>query len=166
MYRIIGADGRQYGPVAANDVLLWIAEGRVAAQTLALAEGAPQWKPLAQFVEFAPALAGRGAAPPAAFPVLLAPVPSNNAMAVTALIMGILAIIPGMCCCHGLPFNLLGIIFALVALSQIRRDPMAQQGRGMAVAGLVLCLLSVLMSIIFVLFAIAISVPDILRNLH
>ena len=63
------------------------------------------------------------------------------------MIMGILSITCGMCCCYGMPFNLLGIIFSLVALAQIRNDPHSQQGRGRAWrrgAGALRCLSSLL----------------------
>jgi TM2 domain-containing membrane protein YozV len=54
MYKIIGTDGQQYGPVNADQVRRWLAEGRVNAQTLVQAEGSPEWKPLISFPEFAP----------------------------------------------------------------------------------------------------------------
>ena len=56
MYKIIGADGREYGPITADQLREWIAEGRANAQTRALAEGAAQWKPLTEYLEFAAAL--------------------------------------------------------------------------------------------------------------
>ena len=56
MYKIIGADGREYGPITAEQLREWIAEGRANAQTRALAEGAAQWKTLTEYLEFAPAL--------------------------------------------------------------------------------------------------------------
>ena len=40
MYRIIGADGREYGPIPAEQLRQWIREGRADAQTRARAEGA------------------------------------------------------------------------------------------------------------------------------
>ena len=52
MYRIIGADGRQYGPVSAEQIRQWISSGRANAQTMAQAEGATEWKPLCNFPEF------------------------------------------------------------------------------------------------------------------
>ena len=51
-YRIIGADGRQYGPVTEEQLREWIAQGRAAAQTLVQIEEATDWKPLAQIAEF------------------------------------------------------------------------------------------------------------------
>src|SRR5215471_8191835 len=53
MYRIIGIDGQQYGPVAAEQIRGWLAESRVNAQTLVQLEGAQEWKPLVSFPEFA-----------------------------------------------------------------------------------------------------------------
>jgi hypothetical protein len=52
MYRIVGADQKQYGPISADQIRQWIAEGRVNAQTQVCAEGTQEWKPLALFPEF------------------------------------------------------------------------------------------------------------------
>ncbi|PWU20256.1 MAG: hypothetical protein C5B50_04415 [Verrucomicrobia bacterium] len=70
MYKIIGADGQPYGPVAADQLRRWVSERRVNGLTLAQAEGSSDWKPLASFAEFAgefgpPTLQ---APPPAAMP--------------------------------------------------------------------------------------------------
>ena len=59
MYKIIGADGQQYGPVTAEQVREWIATHRANAQTQAQTEGATDWKPLSAFPEFADALAAK-----------------------------------------------------------------------------------------------------------
>ena len=53
MYRIVGKDGQQYGPVSAEQVRAWIAENRANAQTLVQTEGAQDWKPLGSLAEFA-----------------------------------------------------------------------------------------------------------------
>lgn len=52
MYKIIGADQKQYGPISSDQIRQWISEGRVNGQTMACAEGSDEWKPLAQFAEF------------------------------------------------------------------------------------------------------------------
>ncbi|MGD0613893.1 MAG: GYF domain-containing protein, partial [Verrucomicrobiota bacterium] len=52
MYKIIGADGRQYGPVGADQMRRWLAEGRINAQTLVQPDGAQEWKRLGSFSEF------------------------------------------------------------------------------------------------------------------
>jgi len=67
-YRIVGGDQKQYGPVSAEELRQWIAEGRLNAQTQAQVEGDAVWKPLSEYPEFADALrtAPKLAAPPLA----------------------------------------------------------------------------------------------------
>ncbi len=59
MYRIIGGDGREYGPVAASQLAQWIAQNRANGRTLVRPEGASEWTPLAEVPEFAAAFATR-----------------------------------------------------------------------------------------------------------
>jgi len=58
MFKIIGGDGSQYGPVTVDQVRDWIASGRANGQTMAQREEDTEWRPLSQFAEFADALAG------------------------------------------------------------------------------------------------------------
>jgi len=53
MYKILGVDGREYGPVTAEQLRQWIREGRANAQTQAQAEGSAEWNPISSFPEFA-----------------------------------------------------------------------------------------------------------------
>src|SRR5881396_2573755 len=62
MYKIIGADQKEYGPVPSDQVRKWIAEGRANAQTKARAEGGNDWKSLSDFTEFAESLAAQAPA--------------------------------------------------------------------------------------------------------
>jgi len=93
MYKIIGADGQQYGPVGAEQIRRWIAEHRVNAQTFVQTEGAPEWKALGMFPEFAadlkPAPPAFSTAPP---PVALPPgtVTAKASNKVAAGVFGIL----------------------------------------------------------------------------
>ena len=52
MYKIIGADGAEYGPVSAELLHQWIQQGRVSLQTQAQLEGSADWKPLSSYPEF------------------------------------------------------------------------------------------------------------------
>lgn len=63
MYKIVGADGRQYGPVNAAQLREWIMAGRANAQTMAQIEGSAEWKPLGSFPDFADLKAGAGIPP-------------------------------------------------------------------------------------------------------
>jgi TM2 domain-containing membrane protein YozV len=93
MYKIIGTDGQQYGPVSAEQVRRWIAESRVNAQTLIQPEGAQEWKALSAFPEFvaelrpAPPLFSAGPPPAVAPPSTIAAKASNK---IAAGIFGIL----------------------------------------------------------------------------
>jgi len=143
MYKIIGADGKLYGPVSAEQLRQWLAEGRANAQTQALADGAAEWKPLGALPEFAghfapPTPPVIGALRPA-FPAF-GQMPRTNSFATTGMICGILSLV--MCCCYGFPFNILGIVFSLIALAQINRHPEVYEGYGLAMAGLILSILS------------------------
>jgi hypothetical protein len=66
-YLIIGGDGKEYGPVTDADVRKWIAEGRLSALSQAKSESDAEFRPLAQFPEFAEAFA------PASAPATIAP---------------------------------------------------------------------------------------------
>lgn len=78
MYKIIGADGQQYGPVGMEEIRRWVAENRVKAQTLVQIEGTAEWKPLSSFPEFASEL--KAAPPPfSATPPTIAPLSSTLA---------------------------------------------------------------------------------------
>jgi hypothetical protein len=148
MYKIIGADGKEYGPIPAEQLRQWIAEGRVNAQTKVLPEGALEWKTIRDLPEFAASLP----APAPMAPISLAPPtsgPTTNGLAITGMILGILSMATA-CCCYGLPFNLGGIICSSIALSQIKNNP-NQQGRGMAIAGLILSLLSIALAVLMAL---------------
>ena len=68
MYKIIGADQREYGPCSADDLRRWFREGRLNGQTMIQAEGGTEWKPLAAFPEFASLLSG--ALPPGVPPTI------------------------------------------------------------------------------------------------
>jgi hypothetical protein len=166
MYRIIGVDGREYGPITADQLRAWIAEGRANGQTKARAEGAAEWKPLTEFLEFAQALAGTRSPLFAPGPISIRPTPRTNSLALTSMILGLFSMTCGLCCCYGFPFNVLGIIFALVALAQIRKDPLSQQGKGLAIAGLVLCLLSVVLAALCLTLGLALNMPDIMRQIR
>jgi TM2 domain-containing membrane protein YozV len=94
MYKIIGADGKEYGPVAAEQLAQWIREGRANAQTKVQGEGQAEWKHLANFPEFQASLGISDGAPPPISP----PVPGYGATrppgADKKIVAGVLALIP------------------------------------------------------------------------
>jgi hypothetical protein len=97
MYRIIGADGREYGPVSTEQLRQWIAESRVNQQTRVRVEGSTEWKSLADFPELA------SMAPPP----LTASIPAARPHVPNYLAQSILVTL--FCC---LPFGIPAIVFA------------------------------------------------------
>lgn len=62
MFRVKGADQKEYGPVGEDILRQWIQEGRMNRFSLVQKEGESGWKPLEQFPEFSEALAAIPAA--------------------------------------------------------------------------------------------------------
>lgn len=58
MYKIIGADQKEYGPVSADQLRQWITEGRINAHTLIQGVGETTWRPISTFPDFASSFAG------------------------------------------------------------------------------------------------------------
>jgi Domain of unknown function (DUF4190)/GYF domain 2 len=154
MYRIIGTDGRQYGPVSLEQIRQWIAEGRVESHTPIFAEGAKEWSFAGRLPEFANYFATT--TPP---PIRAPGRPlQTSGFATAGLVCGIFAWVC-CCCCGGFPFNLFGLVFSLIGLSQTGRHPENYKGRGEAIAGLVLSLASLLLGIGWWLWNLALHPP-------
>ena len=75
-YKIIGGDGREYGPIAAEQVQQWVAEGRANAQTRVLAEGSTEWKPLGSYPELLPATSPAPSVSPPGAPAIVGAEPT------------------------------------------------------------------------------------------
>lgn len=146
-YHFIGGDGKTYGPYSQEQMQQFFAENRVNPQTQVNADGGA-WQPAGSFPELISMQppGGGGYIPPQQ-------PGGTNGMAIAGMVLGILSIVTVYPCC-GLPFNILGLIFSAVALSQIKRNP-HQQGKGMANAGLVCSLIGLSILALLFLFGIA-----------
>jgi hypothetical protein len=164
VYKIIGADGKEYGPISLEVLRQWMAEGRANGETRVLPEGSTEWKTIAELPELKSVVATISAPPGSApVPISLPARPRNNSYAVAGLTLGILSLTLGLCCCYGFPFSIPGVICSTLALNQFKQDP-TQQGRGLAIAGLVLSILSIILGIGLVIFAVSFSGPDMWRR--
>jgi hypothetical protein len=159
MYRIIGSDGREYGPISADQLRQWVAQGRANATTPTLAEGATEWKPLASIPGFS-SMPFAPASTPAVFPSGPFPSQKNNPFALTGMILGIVSLTFGLCCCYGWPFSITGLIFSIIALGQIKSHPERYTGSGMAIAGIILCCLSLILFVALICFGVVGSLLD------
>jgi uncharacterized membrane protein len=66
MFSIIGGDGKEYGPVTADQVKAWMAAGRANLATKVKLVGTDQWKPIAEVPEITGSAAAGGIAAPIA----------------------------------------------------------------------------------------------------
>ena len=113
MYKIRGADQREYGPVTADQLRQWITEGRANSQTMVQGPDSTEWKPLSSFAEFAgvlPAAAAATAPSTTGYSGVGGAQPTVpnylwQSIAVTA------------CCC--LPFGIAAIVFAAQVNSKL-----------------------------------------------
>ena len=136
MFKIIGGDQKEYGPISADQLRQWIAANRVNAQTKVQEAGSTDWRPLAEFCEFADALKGR-AVPAAAAPPT-PPLPSVSAsgeaqrsrLAVASLVLGILGVFT-----LGVT-ALVGLILGIVAHVRISGSRGRLSGSRTATAGI------------------------------
>ncbi len=135
MYTIVGGNQQPYGPVEADLIRAWVAEGRANANTIAKA-GDGAWKPLRTFPEFADlfpnvaSITAGPAAPPTldtatpppfgGTPTSAAPsfnqgLPQMHTLSVVGLVCSCLGLLP--CCC--LPFSLVGLICSVIGYKQL-----------------------------------------------
>jgi hypothetical protein len=157
-YTVIGNDGRTYGPAGEEQIHQWIAQERVESRTPVLVEGAGDWTFLGLLPEFAKEFSGT---PPVIAPTQTGATRTRktNSLATAGLVCGILA---WACCCCCVPFNLLGLIFSIIALVQINARPDIQEGRGLAITGLILSATNLLWCLGFTIFNFATNQSNIL----
>jgi hypothetical protein len=138
MYKILGGDQKEYGPVTAEQVHEWIVQRRANAQTMVQAESSTEWKPLSACPEFASMLA---ASPPVATTTAAAiednpmskVVPYKNPKALIAYYLAIFSLIP----CIGLLLGIAALILGILGLNAARAQPNAH-GKVHAWVGIIL----------------------------
>lgn len=113
MYKILGGDGKQYGPISADVLRQWIGEGRANAETQVQAEGTSGWAALGQVPEFTPLFN----VPPAA--VTAGSLPPGVKIP-NYLVQSILVTL---CCC--LPLGIVAIVYAAQVNTKVTVGDMA-----------------------------------------
>ncbi len=148
-YTILGDDGRTYGPVTADEVRRWIRQRRVDSRTMVYAEGAPEWTYAGVVPDFAGEFAGASARPghpPAITPPGPGPTVSGgtNWLAMWGFVFGLLS---WSCCGCCLPLGIVGLVFSIIGLAQINGSGGAVNGRGFAIAGIILSATNLMWSV-------------------
>ena len=150
MYKIIGGDGKEYGPVSIEQLRAWQAQRRITVQTRVQLAGGTEWLPAGQVAE----LASLFAAPPlpvgssSAPPLLTAQAPRRrqSGLAVFSFILGLCSFALCLGAISGLP----AIIIGHVARRRATRSPERYGGKGLAISGVVLGYLSIFATILIV----------------
>jgi hypothetical protein len=145
MYKILGSDGNEYGPVSAEQVKKWIAENRVEKKTPVIPEGGADWVFLGSLPEFAadfalpPSVPPPKSAPPVPLPAAAPKTadrpeddkpekqgeqdvthdPRENSRAWMAYCLGVISVVPPFGALVGIPALILGIL----GLRFLRRNP-------------------------------------------
>ena len=115
MYKILGGDGKEYGPVSADTLRQWMAEGRANAQTQVQPEGASGWVALGSLPEFAAVAAPAPAAMPQAVPGAAASASIPNYLVQSILVT--------LCCC--IPLGIPAIVYAAQVNSKLAAGDVA-----------------------------------------
>jgi len=160
MYKLVGADRQEYGPVSQESVFEWIAQGRANAQTIARFEDGP-WKPLATFDEFKAALGMNQ--PIGTTTVISGPPPigttteplpfsgvmaqqKHNVPAIAGLITSFV------CCCCGIGAGI-GLVLSIIGFVQIRSHPnIYKTPLAIAIAGIVVSVIMLVLHILAKIF--------------
>jgi hypothetical protein len=145
MYKVLGTDGKEYGPISLEQLGRWVAEGRVVAQTRVQGPDTQEWKAAGDLPEikalFGPGLPGVAALPSA--PVLSAGLTEEprQGLAITSLVLGLFGLV-----CMALA-GIPAIVCGHVAHLRARRNPAQYGGGGMAIAGFVLGYISLCLTV-------------------
>src|SRR3954469_10338822 len=134
MYKFQAIDGNVYGPVSAEQLKQWIAEGRCNAESKVQAEGSEEWRTLAEFPEFADSIRSPVTHPPPMPPASRGVQPGTgpsktSGLALASLILGILGLF-----CVGIS-ALVGLILGIIAIVTINKSGGRLRGSGLAIAG-------------------------------
>jgi hypothetical protein len=141
-YKMIGADGVEYGPASAAEVSAWIQEGRASAKTLVRKTSEPNWRKLGEFAEFAAALAAKAQAQQ-----LANNEPPKNKLARMGFTLSLASLL-----CFCLPLAPFGLAASVVALFRIKRNTAPKEGLMFALAGLSIALLVFLAYMLLLLY--------------
>ena len=105
MYKILGSDQKEYGPISVEQLRQWIAEGRINGNTQAQSDASPGWKPVSSFPELAASLPAAAAGAPM-HPSAVASVNAKTLVNGPAIAMLVVAILYALMSAFGVLANL------------------------------------------------------------
>lgn len=128
MYKIIGADEKEYGPVSMEQIREWLNQGRLNRQTRVRTEGTSEWRAIEAVPAFASALGAMGAppvmalsAPPSSDSGINVIIPYRNMQALIAYYLAVFSLIPFV----GIVLGLAALVLGILGLRYHRDHPTA-----------------------------------------
>ena len=124
MYKILGGDGKEYGPISADVLRQWISEGRANAQTQVQAEGSTDWVALGQIPQFSPAFSPPpvGGAPSTIYPGAPASSQASTLVVGPAIGLIITAAVGALAQLASAAINILGAGAGMMGANQGQQD--------------------------------------------
>jgi hypothetical protein len=160
----IARDGKQLGPFSLEEINRQLAAGTLSLTDNAWYEGASGWAPLSTVPGVSAAASTSGATTPPASPSVAAVPPTASGpvapqvvmvaaptepLAIWSLILSIVGLLGF--CCGGPVLGIAGVICGHLGLSKINANPQLQ-GRGLALAGLIIGYFSVVSWALYLIF--------------
>jgi hypothetical protein len=149
----VARDGKQLGVFSLEEINRQLAAGTLSLSDLAWYEGAAGWAGLATVPGVTAAAPGSASqvspAAVSAAPVAVVPQKKTELLAVLSLIFSVLGLF-GFCCGLFLAGGVAGIVCGHIALSRLKANP-ELEGRGLALAGLIIGYLAVAGWLIWIL---------------
>ena len=152
----VARNGQRMGPFALEEINRQLTSGTLSLTDLAWYEGAPGWVQLSAV----PGVSGgqqqstraETSTAPIAGPIAAASVspPPTEPLAIASLVLSLLAIC-GFCCTPVVITGIAGVICGHIALSRIRIRPEVQ-GRGLAMAGLIIGYCAIFSWLLWIIF--------------
>jgi hypothetical protein len=141
MYKIIGGDGKEYGPVPLETIKQWIREGRIGPRTRVQAPNSSEWRTAPELPELSNLFPNRPTEPaPVSVPPAAEP---QKGLAITSFVLGLLSMV-----CFAFLTGIPAIICGHIAHNRARRQPGLYGGAGFATAGFVMGYVSLLFSLV------------------
>ena len=82
----------------------------------------------------------------------------DQTLPTVSLVLGIVSFIFALCCYGGLLFGLPAAIVGFMGLRNVDRDPARYGGKGLAIAGMVLGVITFIISLLLLIFGVAVNV--------
>lgn len=165
-------NGQQAGPVSQDQLAELFRNGTVKPFDLVWNETMTEWTAIGNVEAFASAAPAPAPAPIEAPPTLSAAPPLSAApmagsgtnspqfpavpqktdgLAITSLVLGILSMV---CCGMGILTGIPAVICGHIAMGRMKKDPNLQ-GKGLAIAGLIMGYLGIVASVIYLIYIVA-----------